>query len=208
MFLTQKTRKPSTNTTQRASIWIGTWNNPPMPAEDTLSSIHRMLTASHTKGQLEKGESGTPHLQFIINLGIQVRLTALKKHYPTIHWEATRSKAAEDYVVKEATRLEGPWELGKKPMNRASAKDWEAIRESAKEGKLDEVPADVYIRSYTTLKKIAEDHEQIPATLPDCRGILIYGPAGTGKTSYVRNLVRPEDLYLKGRNKWWDGYKG
>lgn len=78
----------------------------------------------------------------------------------------------------------------------------------AKEGKIDEIPADVYIRSYTTLKKIAEDHEQIPATLPECRGIIIYGKAGTGKTSYVRNLIKAEDLYLKGRNKWWDGYKG
>lgn len=148
MFTTQKTHPKHKQPAQRASIWIGTWNNPPLPAEDTLNAIHKNLKASHTKGQLEKGESGTPHLQFIVNLGLQARLVALKKHYPTIHWEPTRSKAAEDYVVKEDTRIDGPWEVGQKPINRASAKDWDAIKQLAKEGKMDDVPADIYIRSY------------------------------------------------------------
>uniref|UniRef100_UPI004047439E hypothetical protein n=1 Tax=Algoriphagus sp. TaxID=1872435 RepID=UPI004047439E len=70
MFIAQKTRQQRTANTTKASIWIGTWNNPPLPAEDTLTSIHKLLTASHTKGQLEKGTEGTVHLQFIVNLGI------------------------------------------------------------------------------------------------------------------------------------------
>lgn len=64
------------------------------------------------------------------------------------------------------------------------------------------------MRSYTTLKKIREDHESIGETLPECRGIIIQGEAGVGKTSYVRSIVPTEKLYLKGRNKWWDGYQG
>lgn len=34
----------------------------------------------------------------------------------------------------------------------------------------------------------------------------IYGPAGCGKTSWVWE-AKPEDLYVKNANKWWDGYK-
>lgn len=90
-----------------------------------------------------------------------------------VHWEPTQSKAAEQYVKKEDTRVEGPWSFGEKALDRASAKAWEDIRNKAKEGRLDEIPADIYVRCYGTLKKIAEDHQQLQATLPQCRGIII-----------------------------------
>jgi len=34
------------------------------------------------------------------------------------------------------------------------------------------------------------------------------GQSGVGKTSYVRSIVPKEELYIKQRNKWWDGYRG
>lgn len=53
-----------------------------------------------------------------MNLGTQERLTKLRKAFPTVHWEVTKSKAAEDYVQKEDTRLDGPWVYGAKPHQR------------------------------------------------------------------------------------------
>jgi hypothetical protein len=66
-----------------------------------------------------------------------VRRTALIREVGNGHWEATRSAAAREYVWKEATRVSGTqFEMGELPVRRNDAKDWEAIRESAKNGEL------------------------------------------------------------------------
>lgn len=36
----------------------------------------------------------------------------------------------------------------------------------------------------------------------------IYGPAGCGKSSLVRELFNAKEIFNKPLNKWWDGYKG
>lgn len=59
-----------------------------------------------------------------------------------------RDNGASSYCLKEETRLEGPLEYGEKPVNRSSRTDWEKIRGLAKEGKLEEIPADIYVRCY------------------------------------------------------------
>jgi len=59
--------------------------------------------------------------------------------------------------------LEGPWEFGHKPLKRNDKKDWEEIKEHAKKGNLDAVPADVYVKHYHTLRAIAKDHAKIEA---------------------------------------------
>ena len=44
---------------------------------------------------------------------------------------------------------------------------------------------------------------------PDCRGIWIYGKAGTGKTHLARKgpWIRDDStVFLKQQNKWWDLY--
>lgn len=104
--------------------------------------------------------------------------------------------------------MAGPWSFGMKPINRASKESWDEIRKLAKCGKLDDIPADVYIKCYSTLKRIEENHLEPPETLPECRGIIIVGPPGTGKTSFVRETIPSECLYIKSRTKWWDGYTG
>jgi len=65
---------------------------------------------------------------------------------------------ASAYCLKEDTRLDGPWEFGNKPIQRNNIKDWDKVRQLAKEGKHDEIPSDIFIRFYSSIKAITKDN--------------------------------------------------
>jgi len=88
--------------TERASAWSVTINNP-TPADDEAIELVRQK-GWKVKGQLEKGESGTPHYQLLVQTP-QVRFAAVKKAFPRAHIEPARNVAAlASYVTKEETR--------------------------------------------------------------------------------------------------------
>ena len=88
-------------------------------------------------------------------------------------------------------------------MQRSSRKDWEAVFLKAKQGRIEEIPADIRVRCYSQLKKIEKDHLVI-RDASDVRGVWIYGKAGYGKSRLARRDY--PDAYPKLCNKWWDGY--
>ncbi len=48
-------------------MWLGTYNNiDPCICESYLEKWHTQEKAIFVTGQLEKGEEGTPHLQFFV----------------------------------------------------------------------------------------------------------------------------------------------
>lgn len=131
----------------------------------------------------------------------------LKKHCSKSHFEIVKvNNGADAYCNKEDTRVEGPWEFGKKPINRASKADWDAVWKDAAEGKLEGIPADIRVRCYTQIKRIEKDHMTVKGEAADCKGIWIHGESGVGKSRYARDNY-PE-AYKKLANKWWDGYQG
>lgn len=173
-------------------------------------SGHLFNSIAWLRGQKEIG-TGTnrPHWQLFVSYKRPVRLAAIRKCFGTrVHAEPSRSDAAEAYVFKDNTAIDGTrFELGTKPFKRNSKTDWEAVRNSAKSGKLDECPANVYVQHYRTLKLIAMDNMTVPQDMPGVTGLWIYGPPGVGKSHYVRQHYG-NSLYLKAQNKWWDGYQG
>lgn len=48
----------------KSNNWFGTLNNPAGNPEDVLKAMFESGKATYAKGQMEKGESGTEHLQF------------------------------------------------------------------------------------------------------------------------------------------------
>ncbi len=108
--------------------------------------------------------------------------------------------------MKEETRLEGPFEFGVKPVRRSSKTDWEEVLQKAKDGQIDQIPADIQVKHYNNLKKIERDNMPV-RDFGDLRGIWIYGISGVGKSRYVREHYG-DDLYPKPMNKWWDAYRG
>eukprot|EP00798_Chlamydomonas_sp_ICE-L_P006068 gene6068-2670_t len=118
----------------------------------------------------------------------------------------TQSRRGYDYCTKE----EDFTEHGEKPTTkRKKGEDeklrWENARTCAKEGRLDDIDADIYCRLYKTIKEIKKDHMVKPEDADGVTGVWIYGPPGCGKSRGAR--ADYPGAYLKGQNKWWDGYQ-
>jgi hypothetical protein len=108
---------------------------------------------------MERGAEGTPHIQFFLNFKKAMRVSALKKHCSKAHFETVKvNNGADRYCMKEDTRVAGPWEFGVKPVRVNNKADWEEVKESAKTGQLDKIPAEIYIKHYSQLRQIAKDH--------------------------------------------------
>lgn len=195
-------KKNNKETAPKGKTWLVTLNNPTC----TLEEVHARTGARFTKGQLERGESGTLHLQFYQNYKEHVRMSHYKKHLPTAHAELVKvDRGVEKYCMKEETRVEGPWEYGDKPMDRGSRTDWKSVWENAKKGNIEDIPDDVKVRCYSNLKRIEKDHMEFEDT-DDVRGHWIWGPSGVGKSTHAREHF--PRAYPKKCNKWWDGYQG
>jgi len=187
--------------------WLCTWNNPNGSAKDMLEWVYLDTHADYLVGQLERGTEGTPHLQFYVHYARCVRITHITKKFPSIHCEKVkRDNGASSYCMKEDTRVEGPFTFGTVPVRRNSKTDWEQVRTLAKQGKLDEIPAQIYTAHYGNLQRIKKDHMVMPPASTELKGVWIYGPSGIGK-SFTARQSYPE-AYPKLCNKWWDGYQG
>lgn len=87
-----------------------------MPTREYLEALHNNTGAVFTCGQLEKGENGTLHIQFYVNYKDPKRFSAMKKIDAAAHWEVVKvNNAAISYVLKEDTRVDGPYEFGVRP---------------------------------------------------------------------------------------------
>ena len=112
-----------------------TLNNPQVITSDYLEGIHKTLKAKYTVGQLEKGDSGTPHIQFFMNFNQGTRAAKIKKYDNKLHIEGVKiNNGAHTYCMKEESRLEGPFEFGTKPVSTNNKTDWAEQLTFAKTG--------------------------------------------------------------------------
>lgn len=164
---------------------------------------------SWMRGQLEVGEGGYRHWQVACRSHEKIRPAALKCFFcRSAHVEASRSAAANDYVWKDETCAdpESRFELGSLPVNRASKRDWDAVWESAKEGRLEEIPADIRVRSYNSLTRITKDFLK-----PVPREVVVrvyWGETGTGKSRRAWEEAGLDAYPKDPATKFWDGYQG
>ena len=180
--------------------WIGT-----IPRDDWEPSLPEGIC--YIRGQPELGESGYRHWQVLVACERKQSLRSLKRIFDGVgHWELSRSSAADAYVWKEDTRDGEPFELGERPLRRNSSTDWDKVRINACQGTFDDIPADIYVRHYSSLCRIRSDNLQPVATIRTCK--VLWGPTGTGKsrTAWLEGGI---EAYSKDpRTKFWCGYQG
>lgn len=164
---------------------------------------------AYIRGQLERGnDTGFLHWQLLVIFRKKIRLRGVTESFGEgIHAEPSRSDAADAYVWKDDTYVDGTrFELGTRPIKRCSSDDWDRVRSSAMSGRLVDVPSDIYVRYYGNLRRIATDHLQAD---PIERTIYCFvGTTGTGKSRRAWTEAGL-DAYPKDPNtKFWDGYRG
>ena len=183
-------------------IWLLT-----IPSNDWTLFESLPDTISYLKGQKEIGnDTGYEHWQIICYFKRTQRLSLVKRIFgTTCHAEPSRSAAADAYVWKDDTSVPGTrFELGTKPLKRNSKTDWDAVLQSAKSGKLDDVPSDVLVRCYANLRRIRADFAE---PLAQVREVIVYwGKTGVGKSRRAWDECGLDAYPKDPRTKFWDGY--
>lgn len=153
--------------------------------------------------------TGTPHLQGYAYWSNPRSLRSVIAKVPGAHVEIARGTVAENraYCSKGGDYTE----YGEPPADDYDRGEEEKARwirtlESAKKRTWSEIDADIFIRYYGALQRIANDFKSKPEPLNACCGIWIWGASGSGKSHAVEDAY--PDHYKKGHNKWWDGYSG
>lgn len=101
----------------KSQNYICTFNNLTCSLEHLYQEREKDI--KYITGQLEQGESGTLHLQFVVHFHVKKTLHFFKKWNKQIHAETTKScVASKKYVQKEDTRIDGPWSFGIEPKAR------------------------------------------------------------------------------------------
>lgn len=187
--------------------WVFTLNNYTPEEECGVQTWVSACGARYVVYGRERGESDTPHLQGYAVFSGMKRLTAMKAlpGGSRMHFEIARgtNEQARDYCKKDGD----VWEAGDMPLpsGKAEQQRWKDAVSAAKNGKFEDVPDDIFMRYYRTLKEIRKDHMSKPDDAPSVTGVWIWGPPGTGKSHKAR--ADYPGAYLKMQNKWWDGYQ-
>jgi len=198
--------------------WCFTINNPetcPLNIPDLAEQHISVLLY-----QLESGLQHTDHIQGYVEFTQPVRMSHLKKLFPTGHFEkrrGTRLQAVE-YVTKEDTRKEGPFIQHHAGLSvegyletvktGGGGKPLDVIKGLLDDGCGEEQIADEQFATWVRHYKAFREYKLLK-TKPRSnflKLVVVVGPTGTGKSKFAMDQY--PGAYWKQRSNWWDGYAG
>ncbi len=142
----------STRRTPLSKHWCYTINNP-TPRDGEIIHDSNLKFLYHVCGR-EVGENGTRHMQGYVVFVNRCRLSSVKKIFPRAHLEIKRGTVLEasEYCKKDGDFIE----VGELPitLSERNRKDWDAVYKAAAEGRMDDIPRDMYVRYMGNLHRI------------------------------------------------------
>ncbi len=211
-----RTDQPTDRLRRRA--WFGTDHH---IAEETLlcsleSGGELPDGVAYIAFQEEKGESsGALHHQIYIELDAKRDLSWLKENISaTAHWEPRKGNArqANEYCTKRATRVRGPWIIGKMSLDRQGKRnDISEFLEAIVIGKR---KRDLW-QSHTTqmcrYRHMYNDYHLChkPKRTTSLSVVLLVGLTGTGKTRTISTEWEKHGFWrmpISNGTMWFDGY--
>ena len=204
----------------KGTRWCFTINNPTEADVHNVEHLSEQDWVNSAIAEFEHLNEGTPHIQGFMILNGQKYLTWLKNVYfgPRIHLEVARgtTKQAWDYCTKEGNIIieyNKPDTVDRIPHRKADEQARAILRDI---GELDEEDfKEQYPSFYLRNKPIYDQHRisylqrtaiAYNSELHD-KNLWLYGPTGTGKTTYALSGIPIYQIYSKpATNKWFDGF--
>jgi len=170
--------------------------------------------------QLEKGSSGTIHVQGYIEMKSPQRFSTMKTLLPKAHLEKRNGSRhqAINYVTKEETRESGPWiypedqnlqDLMDKATRGLMSKSEKKhddfinkIKKGADDEQLSKEHPSLYLRYLSCIDKIRLKY--VKERDWKMQVLVLQGPSGCGKSFYCKQNF--PGAYYKMGDDWWDGY--
>ena len=188
----------------RCRGYVFTLNN---YSEEEVECLRKLQGYKYLIFGKEVGENGTPHLQGYVYWKNAKSFSSCKKTLGNrFHIEVQRGSCEQaiDYCKKE-DQFE---EIGVAPLSQSEKGDcnkkrYERSWELAKEGRIEEIDADIRLRHFGTLKRIRSEYQIVPESIDTLEHEWYWGDSGTGKTRKARR--ENPTAYLKNPNKWWCG---
>lgn len=179
--------------------------------------------------QLERGTSGTPHFQGLVNFKGNTKINAAKKLIgaPNALLEPSRNFAkCYKYVTKKGSRIAGPYEFGIMPdlrrgprrQKNAEVIPIEALQSGSNKTCIDEYEEDqalaMKVKAWIKMKcknvKDQNPKNREPCTRSKMTVFYLFGASMTGKTELAKQTcsVLGWSYYVKVPGSGWTGYRG
>lgn len=195
--------------------WCFTINN---PESNELPS--QWPAIKYCVWQREKGEAGTEHLQGYVIFETKKLRSWTNRQCCHGHWEPRKGNHAQakEYVTKDDTRIDGPWELGEEPvLEQGKRNDLRTLKRKLDEGKSEtEIARDdetfpVWAKFHKVIQRyrmLTRQNERDWHTFTT----VYWGPPGTGKSRRALAEAGPGAYWLPKPEAngvcWFDGYEG
>lgn len=173
--------------------------------KDIDSAINYFSNLEHRKYvvfQLEQGKEETKHFQGGIIFNISKRFATIKRYFPTAYIDKARGSNLQlrEYATKTETRIAGPFEIGEfsEQRSRTDIKEFlQLCSAGADKKELKELFPTLYLSYLNKLDSLRNDekYEYFSRENRALEVTYIYGAEGVGKSTYVRNLEDPKNLF-------------
>lgn len=155
----------------------------------------------------EIGEKGTPHLQGYIHLENPLSFSVMKKYLSRAHIIVANGDDRENFEYCSKGNDYKEW--GEQSAGQGKRNDLKEIADLIKSGDITitdlmfDYP-DMYVKYSRSFEKMFAAVQKPRTNPPEV--YWRWGLAGTGKTRYVIDTYKQENVYIKDGTMWWDGY--